>query len=408
MKMSQLIESKSSLEKFIAENWIAINEYLDDYSKDLVVPFTSSVDIRESTDKIAPVDNNIYPAGFNNLCALDADFSSEVFRKTLDKKKKDIGLIGVIPESNTKNLFYLDHLGTLVKLIRDAEYQVIILSPDQNLFEEGKNLLELVSHSGFDIPIYRAEQKGDKIFANGEEVSFLVLNNDQSSPLNLEWGLIKDFVAPSPLMGWNRRTKHGHFQAYHQVAGDFCQKFGINPNIIEAKFRIANDIDFTGKVGFEQLAAEVDALKAVLRPDSTIFVKASQGTYGMGISVVRSGEEILNMNKKMRHKMNAGKNKLKFTSALIQEGIDTIIEYDKMPAEVTIYLIGGKSVGGFMRANSEKSSSSNLNSRGMVFRKFCISEIRQNQDHKAKEALYSVVARLSAIAAGLEAKEMGI
>ena len=76
-----------------------------------------------------------------------------------------------------------------------------------------------------------------------------------------------------------------------------------------------------------------------------------------------------------------------------------------MPAEVTIYLINGKSVGGFMRANSEKDHQSNLNSRGMVFKKFCISEIRQNQDYKIKEAVYSVIARLSSIAAGLEAQQ---
>jgi glutamate--cysteine ligase len=73
---------------------------------------------------------------------------------------------------------------------------------------------------------------------------------------------------------------------------------------------------------------------------------------------------------------------------------------------VTIYLVGGKSVGGFMRANSERDSSSNLNSRGMVFKKFCISEIRQNQDHAAKEAVYSVIARLSTLAGARELKEI--
>ena len=35
----------------------------------------------------------------------------------------------------------------------------------------------------------------------------------------------------------------------------------------------------------------------------------------------------------------------------------------------------------------------------MVFKKFCISEIRQNRDDVMKEAVYSVVARLSCLAA---------
>ena len=77
-----------------------------------------------------------------------------------------------------------------------------------------------------------------------------------------------------------------------------------------------------------------------------------------------------------------------------------------MPAEVTIYLVAGKSAGGFMRANSQKGAQENLNSKGMVFKKFCISEIRQNQDHKAKEALYSIVGRLSSLASAIEINEL--
>jgi len=42
----------------------------------------------------------------------------------------------------------------------------------------------------------------------------------------------------------------------------------------------------------------------------------------------------------------------------------------------------------------------------MVFKKYCISEIRENQDHKSKEAVYSVVARLATLAAGYEIKEV--
>ena len=104
--------------------------------------------------------------------------------------------------------------------------------------------------------------------------------------------------------------------------------------------------------------------------------------------------------------MDVGKNKIKFTSVLIQEGIETILKYDEMPAEVSIYLIDGKSVGGFMRANSQKSTNANLNSRGMVFQKFCISEIKENQEHKCKEALYTLVARLATLASAYEIKEI--
>jgi glutamate--cysteine ligase len=114
--------------------------------------------------------------------------------------------------------------------------------------------------------------------------------------------------------------------------------------------------------------------------------------------VVDSGSDILNLNRKKRNKLDIGKNKIKFTDVLVQEGVETVLNYDGMPAEVTIYLIGGKSVGGFMRANNQKSASDNLNAKGMIFKKFCISEIRQNRDDVMKEAVYSIIGRLSCLA----------
>jgi len=127
----------------------------------------------------------------------------------------------------------------------------------------------------------------------------------------------------------------------------------------------------------------------------------------MGISVVGSGEEIINMNRKTRNKMDVGKNSIKFTSLLVQEGVETIIKYDESPAEITIYLMDGKSIGGFMRMNHEKDSMGNLNSRGMVFRKLCMGDIVElPEDHKTKEAVYSLIARLATIAAAYEINEV--
>ena len=125
----------------------------------------------------------------------------------------------------------------------------------------------------------------------------------------------------------------------------------------------------------------------------------------MGITVVHSKDEILGMNRKIRNKMDIGKNNLKFTSVLIQEGVETIVKFDNAPAEVTVYLIDGKSAGGFMRFNPLKGTNANLNSQGMLYQKLCLSEIKQNHDHKNKEAVYSVIARLSVIAAAYEQLE---
>ena len=136
---------------------------------------------------------------------------------------------------------------------------------------------------------------------------------------------------------------------------------------MQARFKKEEDVDFGSQKGLDRVGEKIDELIDELGGDSRVFVKASQGTYGMGISVVKSGREITRMNRKGRNKMDSGKNKIKFTSVVIQECVETILEYEGMPAEVSIYLVDGRPRGGFMRVNPLKDASSNLNSRGSAF-----------------------------------------
>ncbi|MBC7538933.1 MAG: glutamate--cysteine ligase [Bacteriovorax sp.] len=401
------ISNKDQLEKFVCENWDNINTYISQIQIGLPIPFYSSVDIRESREKYAPVDHNMYPAGFNNLCNVDIRGATSLVRETIKKINHDCKTVGIIPESHTKNLMYLDHLATLSKLTEEAGYKTYFVSFDSALFPNNEDFIDLTSASGSPIKIIRGQIQNGVITALGEKIDVAINNNDQSNPWPIEWKEVITPIAPTPLIGWFRRQKNIHFSYYKKVADEFAQNFEINPDLIQAQFRAVEDVDFETKHGLEKLGSAVDDLISKLKPESKVFVKASQGTYGMGISVVSSGEEIINMNRKTRNKMDVGKNKIKFTSLLVQEGVETIIKYDNNPAEITVYLIDGKSMGGFMRINSEKDSLGNLNSRGMVFRKLCMSDlVGKVEDHKSKDAIYSIIARLATIASAYEIKEV--
>ena len=69
--MNFKINNKDQLEQFVCDNWEVINSYISKMQEGLPIPFYSSVDIRESREKYAPVDHNMYPAGFNKLCNVD-------------------------------------------------------------------------------------------------------------------------------------------------------------------------------------------------------------------------------------------------------------------------------------------------------------------------------------------------
>jgi glutamate--cysteine ligase len=405
--MNFKINNKDQLEQFVCDNWEVINSYISKMQEGLPIPFYSSVDIRESREKYAPVDHNMYPAGFNNLCNVDIRGATTLVRETLKKINPQATNIGIIPESHTKNLMYLDHLSILSKLTEEAGYKTYFVSFDSALFPNNEEFIELTSASGSLIKIIRGKVQTGAIFALGIKLDLALNNNDQSNPWPIEWKEICTPIAPTPLIGWFRRQKNIHFSYYKKVADEFANHFSIDPNLIQAQFRAVEDVDFETKQGLEKLGSAVDDLLAHLKPGSKVFVKASKGTYGMGISVVSSGEEIINMNRKTRNKMDVGKNSIKFTSLLVQEGVETIIKYDNNPAEITVYLIDGKSMGGFMRINAEKDSLGNLNSRGMVFRKLCMSDLVNTvEDHKSKDAIYSILARLSTVASAYEIKEV--
>jgi glutamate--cysteine ligase len=409
--MPYKVNTKQDLEQFICHNWNEVTQWIDLAQKELPQPITSSVDIRESKTKYAPVDHNMYPAGFNNLCSKDLTFCSDHFKEKFEEIKPGLRKVGILPESHTKNKYYLDHLYILKSTVEMAGTEVTLFSPDPQLFSaEGINKVELESFSGHHLVIHRAQVQDGQFISLDPSLLFdfeiILLNNDQSIQLEVDWQSIRTNVHPSPYVGWFRRQKITHFRHYRDTANKFAAHFDINPDLIQAHFTSVNNVDFNTKEGLDQLAGEVDTFLATLPDASSVFVKASQGTYGMGISVVSSGEEIKNMNRKIRNKMDVGKNNLKFTSILVQEGIETIVKYDDAPAEVTIYLINGRSSGGFMRTNPLKGTQANLNSLGMVYRKLCLSDVKQDCDHTIKEAVYSVLARLSTLSASYEMKEL--
>jgi glutamate--cysteine ligase len=402
------INTKAELEHFVCVNWNAISNFIDEWQNGQPIPIYSSVDVRESIFKYAPVDHNMYPAGFNNICSKDLTTCSILFRNAFNGTKKGAVKIGLIPESHTKNKFYLENILKLKETIENAGCVVHVISPDSAFFPEESIHLELEAISGAKVHVHKVISNQNELQMISDpkyQFDIIVLNHDQSHPLSVDWKNLVTPVLPSPFVGWFKRQKIHHFKHYETVANKFAEHFGINPDLIQAKFRYSENVDFESKDGLDSMAQEVDQLISELPKGSSVFVKASQGTYGMGISVVTSGADIIQMNRKGRNKMDMGKNNLKFTSVLIQEGIETVVKHENSPAEVTIYLINGRCGGGFIRFNPERGTQANLNSQGMLYQKLCLSDIQENHEHKCKEAIYSVIARLSTIAAAYEIKE---
>ena len=248
--MNFKINSKEQLEKFICDHWDKINAYITNAQVGLPIPFYSSVDIRESKEKYAPVDHNMYPAGFNNLCSADLRDATPVIKETLYKINPQAQTIGIIPESHTKNLMYLDHLAALEKLTKDSGYKVIFLSFDTTLFPLGEEHVDLISHSGHPLKIHLGKIINGRLHTSNDKSDIAINNNDQSNPWPINWKEITTPIAPTPLIGWFRRQKNTHFAYYKKVADDFAAHFEIDPDLIQAQFRGVDEVDFENKIYF--------------------------------------------------------------------------------------------------------------------------------------------------------------
>ena len=124
-----------------------------------------------------------------------------------------------------------------------------------------------------------------------------------------------------------------------------------------------------------------------IQQEPVVFIKPNNGTFGRGIMSVKTGGEIINLNKKLRHSLNTIKDNVINSEVIIQEGIPTIEKVENYPAESIIYLVGAKVIGKFMRYNTVKGVDNNLNSKGMLF--------TQNSKISPSELLLSKLATIA-------------
>lgn len=335
--------------------------------------FYSSVDLRHSGVKLAPVDTNLFPAGFNNLSAPAVARATQFLKDYLSTHYSNANHILLVLENHTRNLNYLDNALTIKYLIEQTGRNVTLTNLDPALSAP----LELTSASGDTLllePI--SKQNGQLHTQSGVTPELIILNNDLTTGIpDILEGLSQP-VIPSPNLGWHSRRKSTHFEAYNALAHDFAATFSIDPWLISTVFQQCGKVNFKEKIGLECVAVAVEKALHLLRQkyrehgiteEPYVFIKADNGTYGMGIMTARSGDDILNINKDNRKKMNVIKGGFVNTEVVIQEGIPTVDLVDGNTAEPFIYLVAGKPVGCIYRVNNQRSIYDNLNATGMTF-----------------------------------------
>ncbi len=402
-----LLERQARIEHWFRSQWL-----------DTPAPFYASVDLRNAGFKLAPVDTNLFPAGFNNLNPAFHPLSVQAIQSAAERVCPTACRVLLVPESHTRNLYYLESVVALVKMMVMAGFEVRVGS----LIAELAAPLTVDLPSGQSVTLEPLERHGDKIAVADFEPCFVILNNDLSGgrPRILED--LEQPVVPPLGLGWSNRLKSDHFAHYRRVAKEFAELTALDPWLIDPIFRKCGKIDFKNRAGedcvvrnveeaIEQIQAKYDQYGIKQKP--YVFIKADAGTYGMGIMTAHSGEEVRELNRKQRNKMARVKEGQAVTDILVQEGVYTFETWGSQQAvaEPVVYMIDHFVVGGFYRVHTGRGPNENLNAPGMHFEPLAFAESCTTPDqNKAPDAnanrfyAYGVIARLALLAA---ARELG-
>jgi glutamate--cysteine ligase len=405
------------LEKQIISQSEDIENWFEAQWKKSPAPLYGSVDLRNSGFKLAPVDMNLFPAGFNNLL-LNPDFiklSQEAAHQVVLQLAPNAKQILLIPESHTRNTYYWENVKALEDILTSAGFAVRIGSLLEGMAEP--QTLSLSSGGTLDITPLRRE--GNKIMVDGFTPDLILLNNDLSEGIPEILQDLDQPVAPPAELGWSQRLKSEHFQYYADVTQEFSKIIQIDPWVITPLFKHCGKIDFMLREGEGCLAKYVGELLTALKQkyaeydvmqEPYIVIKADAGTYGMAIMMVRSVDEVLSLNRKQRTHMSKSKGGQPVTSVIVQEGVYTFETWgkDNAVAEPVVYLWGERVVGGFYRVHKDRGIDENLNSPGMHFEPLAFTRSCQPSPASApgncqnRFYAYGVVARLSMLAAARE------
>ena len=401
----RIIESTPAIERWFRLEWM-----------EHTPPFYCSVDIRNAGFKLAPVDTNLYPGGWNNLTPEMLPLAVQAAMAAIEKICPEAKNLLIVPENNAKSSFYLSNVAQLQRIFHMAGLNVRVGSIDPDIKKPTK--VELPNGESVTLePVVRTKRRlGLKNF----DPCTILLNNDLTAgaPGILE-DLHEQYLLPPLHAGWSVRRKSRHFQSYEEVAKRFGKMLGIDPWLINPLFNKCGELDFQKEEGLDCLRTNVDALLAKIRKKYKeyginekpfVVVKADNGTYGMGIMTVRDVKDLDVLKQRPKNKPPVVKGGQAITQVIIQEGVLTAERINEAVAEPVVYLMDRYVVGGFYRVHAERGMDENLNAPGASFVPLAFAESTRLPQPGQKPGasapnrfyMYGVIGRLAMLAASYE------
>ncbi len=392
---SQILESKREL----------ITAWMKKKRSEVPIPIYGSVDVRDAGWKVAVVDANHFPAGFNNVSKEDEPHLAALLKNHISRLKSECKWVHLYPESHTRNAGYIENVATIQRLIILSGFRCTVGSPELSAHGSLAGISGPLQLSRVELKL---ENGAEELFVEGKRPCLILLNNDLTE--GIVPGLSANNVSPPPSMGWHRRRKSEHYVCLQKYVDEMAQLLEIDSWHLMANWFVSENKCLEKENCRIELAAEVDEFIKKIREkyeslgierEPVVFVKNDRGTYGLGIMTVKEGKELLELSNRKMKKLMYSKGGADVENFLIQEGVPTLLtEEGGAPVEPVVYLVDGEAASWFYRINDKKGDMDNLNSPSAEF--FDSSEVGHLYGEHAK-GWHALVAELSMLAMGAEA-----
>ena len=399
----------NELEQRVLDSMPAIERWFRLEWMEHTPPFYTSVDVRNSGFKLAPVDTNLFPSGWNNLTPEMLPLAVQAAMAAIEKICPEARNLLVVPENHTHNTFYLSNLLQLKRIFHQAGLNVRFGS----LNPEIKEPTSFNVPNGEAITIEPLIRSDTRLGLKDFDPCTILLNNDLSAGIP---GMLEDlheqFLLPPLHACWSVRRKSRHFQAYEEVAKRFGKLLGMDPWLINPLYAKCGEVDFAAGVGMDSLSSHVDALLTKIRrkykeyginEKPFVIVKADNGNCGMGIMTVRDVKDLDLQNIKPQEGLT-------LTEVIVQEGVLTNERVNDAVAEPVVYMMDRFVVGGFYRVHAERAVDESLSAPGASFVPLAFADSSRLPQPGRKPGssspnrfyMYGVIARLAMLAASYE------
>ncbi len=384
--------------------------------------FYCAVDVRNAGFKLAPVETDLYPRGWNHLSEATLPLAVQAAQAVIEKTCPEARNLLLIPENRAQhNPSYLNNLAQLIRIFRMAGLNVRVGSISNEIKEPTRIPLQqgdALSDSVLLEPVIRTERR---IGLQDFDPCTVLVNNDLSAgaPGILE-ELYEQYVLPPVHAGWHVRRRSRHLACYEEVAKRFGKMLGIDHWLITPLFGSCEAVDVQSAQSMEQLRNHVEALLGRIRrkykeygiqEKPFVEIKADNSASGTQIMAVESAadlDDLANRNPAAYERLQAAANGPRATDLLLQEGVQTSERMPDAAVEPVVYMMDRYVVGGAYRVPTEVATFDERNNAQYVPLTFDQSSqlpepgVKPGASGPNRFYMYGVLARLAMLAASYE------